>query len=189
MSELLENRKTTLQKDLFKNYWHPTCEHCGKELFVSKDDIKIKLFDPYEKELERIVITFDDETHKKLSQHPEKYIATVSTDSKKDLYVFECPHCKQQCELTREYMNTVKCSFYGDNNIRFMLSQEESEAAKQFMEEHNHMDEFLKNNKLAFSSLGMQFSFNITPGGFGNCVSIKCNHCGKEKDITYTGNW
>ena len=86
-------------------------------------------------------------------------------------------------------MVVVPWMFLRKTDIRFILSQEESEAAKQFMEEHNHMDEFLKNKKLAFSSLGMQFSFNITPGGFGNCVSIKCNHCGKEKDITYTGNW
>ena len=72
----------------------------------------------------------------------------------------------------------------------FILDEEETKAAKEFIKEHNHNDEIKKEKGYPFfTALGQQFTYIITPGGLGNGVSIKCNHCGKTKDITNTENW
>lgn len=74
-------------------------------------------------------------------------------------------------------------------NIEFKLNETESQRAIDFIEKHNHTDEFRKQGKLAFSTLGQQFSYIITPGGLGISVTIKCNHCKQEEDITDIDSW
>jgi len=66
----------------------------------------------------------------------------------------------------------------------FEIQDVEWERCKAFMEEHKECC-----GDKPFSTLGMQFSYEITPGGFGNLVSIKCNACGDSKDVTDTSNW
>lgn len=36
---------------------------------------------------------------------------------------------------------------------------------------------------------GIQFSYIITPTGIGDCVAVKCNRCGKTKDVTDVDCW
>ena len=50
-------------------------------------------------------------------------------------------------------------------NIEFKLNETETQRAIDFIEKHNHRDEFIKQGKLAFSTLGQQFTYIITPGG------------------------
>lgn len=75
------------------------------------------------------------------------------------------------------------------DNLKFDLNNVETERAVSFIEKHNHHEEFIKEGRLAFSTLGMQFTYMITPGGLGNSVQIKCNHCGAQEDITDISNW
>ena len=77
----------------------------------------------------------------------------------------------------------------GSKTIIFKLDEVESERARRFTEKHNHKADFGKENKLCFSALGQQFTYKIIPGGLGSLISIKCNYCGEEKDITNTKNW
>ena len=35
-----------------------------------------------------------------------------------------------------------------------------------------------------FTSIGQQFTYEITPGYLGMSVIIRCNHCGKKENIT-----
>jgi len=74
-------------------------------------------------------------------------------------------------------------------NIVFKLNDAESKAAREFIAEHNHKEEFRKEGKLGFTALGQQFTYEITPGGLGLAVSIKCNKCGATKDITDIDSW
>ena len=39
------------------------------------------------------------------------------------------------------------------------------------------------------TAIGGQFTYCITSTGLGNIYVIKCNACGKEKDITDYKNW
>ena len=88
-----------------------------------------------------------------------------------------------------EIPNENKCNVDGSKSIVFKLDEVESECARKFIEKHDHKADFKKENKLGFSTLGQQFTYKITPGGLGLLVSIKCNCCGKEKDITNIKNW
>ena len=74
-------------------------------------------------------------------------------------------------------------------NIEFKLNEIETQRAIDFIEKHDHSEEFKKQGKLGFSTVGMQFTYIITPGGLGNSVSIKCNHCNHQEDITDTSCW
>lgn len=74
-------------------------------------------------------------------------------------------------------------------NLNFALTKIETERAINFIEKHNHSEEFKKQGKLGFSTMGMQFTYIITPGGLGNSVSIKCNHCDQQEDISDIDNW
>lgn len=183
----MKNWKEKLRKQLFATYFHPTCDFCGNELFLCESEAEITLFEPKEVEFESQ--RFERDENGKLLPKTVIHKETVSSDPSKDTFTFKCPYCGHIFTLTREELKDLKCSFYGDNNMRFTLDEVESKAAHDFMKEHSHKDEFRKQNKLGFSTLGQQFTFEITPGGLGPLVSIKCNHCGKSKDITNIENW
>ena len=92
-------------------------------------------------------------------------------------------------KITFEDLIETVCSFYGDNNMRFELDEVETSRAKEFIKEHNHIEEFKKMGKFGFSTLGQQFTYKITPGGLGNSTEIICNHCKEHKSITNIDNW
>lgn len=75
------------------------------------------------------------------------------------------------------------------DKIKFQLNDVESERAKEFMKKHNHNAELLKEGKMGFTALGMQFTYEITPGSFGPTVVIRCNYCKTEENITDFDNW
>lgn len=189
MPHYIEHYSEELNKRLRTQHFKPECEFCKHEIIIRKDEFTdVILYEPYEKESERIVFTYDGDYKHRISERRETYKETVSSDPNKDILIFKCPYCGHICNYTREYINSTKCSFYGDNKMRFELSEAESEAARKFMKEHAHTGEF-PNGRKFFSTLGMQFTFEITPGGLGNEVTIKCNHCHEQKSITDTDNW
>lgn len=186
MSDNLTNWKKKLHTWIHDKYVHPTCDYCKNELFMSYNEAELTLFEPKEAEFEAIKFEHVDNV---LREKTVKYKEIVSSDPLKDTYTFKCPYCGHIFKMTRAELKELECSFYGDNRIRFELDDEESAAAREFMKEHNHKEEFRKQGKMGFSTLGMQFTYEIIPGGLGPLVSIKCNHCGKSKDITNTKNW
>lgn len=74
------------------------------------------------------------------------------------------------------------------NEICFKLTEKESQAAEEFIEEHKNCCKE-KLGKEVFSSIGGGFTYIITPVSLGLCVSIICNSCGKVKDITDSESW
>jgi len=109
--------------------------------------------------------------------------------SKDDILSYKCPICGTKNKITRDDQYEVSCNYFGDKNIRFALDDLESFDARKFIKEHDHKDEFIKQNKIMFTAIGQQFTYSITPSTLGDTVSIRCNYCGKEKDITNTDNW
>jgi len=188
MKTTFKEHKDFLQSTLYKRYYTPTCEHCKNKLFISMDEMNKVLFEPKEIETERIVIDINDET-KERKVRTEPYKEIVSSDINKDIYEFTCPVCGEHIEITYDDLIETVCSFYGDNNKRFELDDVETQSAKDFIKEHDHREEFRKMGKFCFSTLGHQFTYKITPGGLGNEVEIKCNHCDKSINITNTENW
>jgi hypothetical protein len=189
MKTTFKEHKEFLQSNLYKRYYTPTCEHCKNKLFISIDEMDKVLFEPKEIETERIVIELlnGEKIERKAKTVPYKQI--VSSDINKDFYEFTCPVCGELQKITYEDLIETVCSFYGDNNKRFELDEVETTRAKEFIKEHNHIEEFRKMGKFGFSALGQQFTYNITPGGLGNSVTIICNHCKEQKGITNIDNW
>lgn len=105
----------------------------------------------------------------------------------KDESVYKCPVCGHP--NIRKTADLGVCYFDGGTNLRFELSDEETESAKEFRKAHQHKEEFAEQGKTFFSAMGQQFTYEITPGGLGHCVSIKCNECGETKDITDSKGW
>lgn len=65
--------------------------------------------------------------------------------------------------------------------MNFCLDDIEEKSANKFIDKHK--DCYLK------STIGGKFTFIITPTGLGLIVSIKCNVCNEEEDITNCTNW
>lgn len=68
--------------------------------------------------------------------------------------------------------------------LKFELTEKETLACEEFRKKHKEKcctDCF-------FSTLGMQFSYIICPGGLGHTMEIVCNECGEKEDVT-DDNW
>ena len=183
MHHSLKEWKAELNKAIRTTYYHPTCDFCHNELIMSADEAEVILFEP--KEVEREYWVMGDPSHKKYTKKELE-----SSDPYKDIFKFKCPVCGHIIEITRKELKDLHCSYYGDNNFRFELDDKETEEARKFMAEHNHSEELRKKKgNPFFSTLGQQFSFEFIPGGLGDEVVIKCNHCKETKDITNIDNW
>lgn len=189
MHNSLKEWKKELDESLRQIYYSPICDFCHNELIMSYDEAEIVLFEP--KKVEREVPNFvlDEQTNKITDNKKriEKWIE--SSDPDKDIFKFRCPVCGHTIEISRKELNERRCSYYGDNNIRFVLDAVETKAARGFINKHNHREEFRNQDKIDFSTIGMQFTYEIISGYLGNSVIIKCNYCGEKEDITNSDNW
>lgn len=168
-------------------YFKLQCPECHEWYVFDYDDIKVStvIYNPIEKESE--CFTFKDG---KLTPYKVKEI--VSSEPFKDLITLTCPICGKEHTFNREELEEkrIRCNYFGeDNTIYFELSGKSYEEAQEFIKEHDHSEEFKAQGKMGFSTLGQQFSYIFTPGGLGDSIEIRCNHCGENKDITDTENW
>lgn len=186
-NEMVEWRNQ-IDRALRQRYYNPICDFCHNEIIMSYNEAEIVLFEPKEVEYERYIYEHNEQGKVK-SMRVVKTKEMCSSDPDKDIFKFKCPCCGHIIEITRKEAQERMCSYYGDNNIRFILDDFETERARKFKEKHNHSAEFRAQGKLAFSTLGQQFTYEITPGGLGKTVVIKCNHCGESEDITNINNW
>jgi hypothetical protein len=67
--------------------------------------------------------------------------------------------------------------------MRFELNEREKESAEIFEKKH------LNCAKKHPSTIGGAVTYCFTPTGVGLSISIKCNVCNKEKDITDYESW
>ena len=179
--------KTNTREQAEKNYrqvhYLLKCPYCGTELVVQSSNLKRKLFEPHEEEHEYWQGGFGDEFKK-------KEMRTVSSDPSKDVYKgIKCCNCGRVWDELCQGMYEKQCNPDGRQVRIFELNEVETERAKAFIEKHNHIEEFKAEGKMGFTALGHQFTYTITPGGFGPLVSIKCNYCGESKEITDVDNW
>ena len=158
------------------------CDHCETEMIGRmEEDFEVELFEPREVEIECL----DTKTFK---QFKKKIIE--SSDFYKDTIVFKCPHCGHIHRISRDefYRKQRNVNICGDKSMIFRLNEKEAQNANDFMKEHKNCCKE-KLGKPFFSSTGGQFSYTITPTGLGLGISIKCNACGEQKDITNSEDW
>lgn len=94
-------------------------------------------------------------------------------------------------EFSDDFKNTLKRVAERHNNknqeeskseeMIFTLTPNEVDEYNKFIEEH-------KNCKCS-ATIGGKISIIFTPTGLGDAKSVKCNVCGKEKEITDVSNW
>ena len=73
-------------------------------------------------------------------------------------------------------------------NINFRLTENETQSAKDWMNEHKKTcSHSFQNGNLP--ATGEHYYYKIIPGGLGHCVSIGCLYCKVEKDITDFDCW
>ena len=65
----------------------------------------------------------------------------------------------------------------------FKFTENEAKAAKEFEEKHIGC---VRKNPTA---IGGHITYSFTPTGIGLGVTVKCNLCGEELDITDYGCW
>lgn len=98
-----------------------------------------------------------------------------------DEYAWKCPTCGHP--NTGKNIDLEPCYQNGKTNKVFELTDEETKAAMEFENMHCHIKD-PEQCKTFLSAMKQQFTYEITPGGLGHRVSIKCNECGETKDIT-----
>ena len=65
--------------------------------------------------------------------------------------------------------------------MNFTLNEKEQEEYNKFVKKHESC-EFP-------SSIGGKISLTFTGTGLGDIIEVRCNCCGKTKDITDISNW
>lgn len=185
---MTEISKTITKKSAQEEYNQPhyllKCPYCGTELIVKRSDLHKEMFEPKEEEVEGF--WFEGE---KLHKEVKKEL--VSSDPTKDVYKdIKCCNCGHVWDEPVRSMYKNFCEPNGEKPTQhFALNKKETEAARKFREKHDHSEELLKDKKVGFTTLGQQFTYEITPGGLGNTVVIKCNYCGAVEDITDIDSW
>ncbi len=167
-------------KDIRQAHFLLVCPHCGTELVVPHSELKCELYKPHKKAYVYWQGGMDD-THKHIGER------MVSSDIKKDVYKdIKCCNCGHIWnENVLHVLKNCRCNADGLRTQVIELSEAETKKAEAFMQEHLHKCCPSK----PFTTLGMQFTYTITPGGLGSMVSIKCNACGETEDITCTEDW
>jgi len=66
--------------------------------------------------------------------------------------------------------------------IEFKLNEKENELAEKFMQEHRHPEVYK-------GTIGGHISFTFIPTSVADNVSIRCNICNKEENITDYDTW
>ena len=65
--------------------------------------------------------------------------------------------------------------------LAFYLNENERKEYDLFSQEHKYCG--------CMGTIGGKISIIFTPTGLGDCITVKCNACGKEKEITDVSNW
>lgn len=183
------NTREEAEKQYKQQHYLLKCPYCGHELVIAQSELHRELFEPKEIEEEVRLFSIGD-NDKFIDNGKIKQKRIVSSDSEKDIYKgIKCCYCGHVWDELVSGMYEKRCNPDGKQTRVFELTEEETKRAKEFIEKHRHKDELRRQNKFGFSTLGQQFTYTITPGGLGNGVSIKCNYCGEEEDITDIENW
>jgi ribosomal protein S27E len=171
--------RETAYKDIRQAHYLLVCPYCGTELVVSHGELKRALYEPHEETYEYWQGGIGDE-YKRIGKQ------MVSSDPSKDEYRgIKCCNCGH---VWSEYVNAVHknaCGPDGQQTKVFELPEGETAKAQEFVQKHIH--KCCPNRP--FTTMGMQFTYTITPGGLGPMVTIKCNACGETENITCTEDW
>ena len=173
-----------VNKRKFMRFARLACPHC-KELLVT--DITnmhqdIILYNPVEK-AQKVWVGGIGPKYEKIKT------TLVSSDKSKDKVQFKCCNCGHVFDMNPSEVYDHECDYKGEDVICLELSEDETKKARKFMQKHNHLEEFKKESRMGFSSLGQQFTYTVTPGGLGLMTSIKSNKCGEHEDVTDYDNW
>lgn len=166
------------------NHYRVKCPHCGEELIISTRNLQkdLVLFKPKEE----AYIYWQGEIG---NVHKQIGTRLVSSDRTKDVVNIKCCTCGHVWDELADKVIEGRCDYKGENNVSFEFSESESKKIREFQEQHAHAEEFRKMGKIAFSALGQQFTYTITPGGLGPVIKVKCNFCKAEQDCTCPEEW
>jgi len=166
-------------KDIRQAHYLLTCPHCDTQLVVPQNELKCVLYKPHKEAYVYWQGGMDD-AHKHIGER------MVSSDPSKDEYRgIKCCNCGYVWDEYVDEVHKNACNPDGEQTIVFELPEGETKKAKAFMSKH--INQCCPGKPL--TALGMQFTYEITPGGFGPLVKIKCNACGETQNITCTEDW
>lgn len=173
-----------VNKRRFMRFARLACPHCKALLVADITNMHkdIILFEPKEHTQKVWVGGFGPE-------HEKTETILVSSDKSKDIAQFKCCNCGHVFDMNPDEVYKHPCDYKGEDVICFDLSEEETKKARKFMQKHNHREDFKKEGKICFSTLGQQFTYTVTPGGLGPVTTIKCNQCGEKEDVTDYESW
>ena len=69
-------------------------------------------------------------------------------------------------------------------DINFTITGAELEAVEEFKTKHRASCTSKQN-----LTAGEYWSYTFIPGGIGTVITIKCNLCGEEEDVTDVSKW
>ena len=72
----------------------------------------------------------------------------------------------------------------GNKELTFKITGTELDKINEFKKKHKESCACKQN-----LTLGEYWTYSFIPTGLGSVVSIKCNLCGEEEDVTDVDNW
>ena len=155
------------------------CDKCGTELIFT-GEVLLSYPEKYVHKCEKCGNTewfpksYPCIEYKEVKKNPITNI-DLSDDFKETLNRVAARHNKNQEESKSEEITV------SHDEMIFTLTPNEVNEYHKFIEEH-------KNCKCS-ATMGGKISVIFTPTGLGDAKGVKCNVCGKEKEITDISNW
>lgn len=152
---------------------HKYCDKCGEEL------------------------TFTGEV---LLSYPEKYVHKCEKCGHTKWFSKSYP-CIEYKEVQKNQITGIELTDKFKETLERVAAKRNKEIVKESKSEEmiftltpNEVDEynkFIKKHKncKCSATIGGKISVIFTPTGLGDAKSVKCNVCGKEKEITDVSNW
>ena len=142
-------------------------------------------------------LTFTGEV---LLSYPEKYVHRCEKCGHTEWFPKSYP-CIEYKEQKRDSTNNVEFTDDFKKTLERVAAKRNKESVKKSKSEGmifnltpNEVDEYNKfieehKNCKCSATIGGKISVIFTPTGLGDAKSVKCNACGKEKEITDVSNW
>lgn len=152
------------------------CTKCGHKSHQTRTYPYIK----YEDVEKTIVNQWHEQEHKGIKKEdvPEIPLPPPNGDVIWSNFMLDLPNNTKMCETS--VYEQIKEEFK-NKPLAFYLNENERKEYDLFRQEHKHCG--------CIGTIGGKISIIFTPTGLGDCITVKCNACGKEKEITDVSNW
>jgi len=172
------------QEDSKHIHYRYECEYCHEPLVLEDRDLELVRFEPITVEVPvDVQHCNDDGTY---SYEHKTYKQERSTDPSKDAFRFKCCNCGHINNVSTKDYWSHRCNEDGSDNIRFELTEKQSNMALEFMKQQEEKRKVMGKK---VDAMYMTNTYTIVRGSVGDIVTLKDNYTGETIDLSCQEDW